>query len=107
MIERNTDCPKCARAKWHATGHFNVNRHGLRRAALVCDACGYAFSSGRQDAIAAGEALGGVVEVEPAVRSVVPAPTLPGTRIRQTVGGLSPVGTLAHDWKTRQSGGED
>lgn len=102
MIARNTDCPKCARAKWHATGRFNVNRHGLRRAALVCDHCGYAFSSGRQDAIAAGEALGGVVEVEPDVRSIIPAPTLPGTRIRQP--GLLPVGALVNDWKVRQSG---
>ena len=92
-----TDCWKCLRSRWHATGRFNHNRHGIRRAELICDLCGYAFSSGREDAIQAGEAAA-AARPEPEVSQ--PAVRLQG---RQDMAG---VGSLATDWKAKQAGEE-
>lgn len=101
-------CPHCYREnKWHATGQFNVNRHNRRRAELVCDGCGYAFSSGRPDAMAEGERVRGEVPSEDAPRelhAVIPQMSLPGTRPRQD--DFTAVGSLVPDWKNRQAGDE-
>lgn len=106
MVIHVVECPKCWKARWHATGRFNENRHGLRRAECICDSCGYAFSSGRPEAIAAGEAViaasGPEAEWLPPLVQV-PVPTLPHTSIRQPV----QVGSLAKDWKQKQLGNDD
>jgi hypothetical protein len=42
---------------WKATGRFNENHRGLRRAEVQCETCGYVWSTGLPDAIEAGEAV--------------------------------------------------
>lgn len=106
-VSVSVDCPKCLKSRWHATGRFNHNRHGLRRAECVCEFCGYAFSSGRPIAIEAGERIvaenGGTAPVDPPLVRV-PQPTLPHTSIPRA---LASVGSLAKDWKQKQSGGDE
>lgn len=101
-------CPRCFKeGRWHATGRFNENRHGRRRAELVCDGCHYAFSSGRPEAVTEGDRVRGdvpSVDAPAEVRSVIPQVSLPGTRPRQN--DFSAVGSLAADWKVRQAGDE-
>jgi len=111
------DCPKCVirgqkGTRWHATGQRNSNRFGMRRAELVCDVCGYAFSSGRPAALAAAEAISGPDTVIPSQprEVVIPAPMLPGTdipqpRLRKI--GLQAIGALVKDWKQRAYGGDE
>lgn len=105
------ECSRCFRSRWHATGAFNQNRHGLRRAECVCECCGYAFSSGRPEAIAAALAVRGVVEKEPEAGDLrVPQPTLPHSRRSDRPADFVTTGELARraigDYKRRQSGSE-
>jgi hypothetical protein len=93
------ECPKCWRSRWSATGRFNENRHGLKRAECVCASCGYVFSSGRPEAIAAGEA----VSRAPVVETPLQQPSLPHSKVTQP-SGFTKVGTLAKDFKRRQAG---
>lgn len=95
-MSATTDCYRCWRSKWKATGRFNTNRHGIRRAELICDMCGYAFSSGKPDAIQAGEAATATLPVPKPMQQ--PAVRLQG---RQDMAG---VGSLATDWKAKQAG---
>lgn len=107
-----TDCYKCLSSKWRATGRFNENRFGRRRAELVCETCGYAFSSGKPDGIEAGELAkaSGVNDTEMA--AVIPQRTIPGTRVQQPIGEpeMTRVGSLGkaldRDWKSAQAGDE-
>lgn len=71
------ECFRCGRAQWHATGRFERNRRGLRRAECICDACGYTFFSGRPIAMdAALVALGDVDAVAPPTPTMEPLPRL-------------------------------
>lgn len=103
-------CFRCHAEKWHATGRFNTSRHGVRRAELVCDACGYRFSSGYPAAIEAAAAERGECEITPETPAVVvPQPTLPveGAHVRRDQGFVSPRGwaqRLAEDFKFKQAG---
>jgi len=109
-------CPKCVvrgqkGERWHATGGRNTNRHGMRRAELVCDVCGYAFSSGWPAALAAAEAISGP-DTEPAIvrpaEIRVPQPSLPGAHVQPVLrkSDLSSIGALVNDWKKKQAGDE-
>lgn len=106
MVIHVVECPKCFRARWHATGRFNVNRHGLKRAECVCEVCGYAFSSGRPEAIAAGEAI--TVPQSDAPSTDTEPSTDFRSRLRSAAerGGMVPVGALVGDWKIKQAGDE-
>jgi len=107
------ECPRCFKAKWHATGLFNVNRHKLRRAECVCESCGYMFSSGRPEAITAGELIRGPEEIQaiegqapdPPVR--VPQPSLPHARVLQQPSEFTAVGSLVKDFKRLQAGEDE
>jgi hypothetical protein len=73
-----------ADSRWTATGRFNVNRHGHRRAELRClsPGCNTFWSSTRQEALAAGEAIAADPEMAPGTNELpasvrVPQPTLP------------------------------
>lgn len=101
------ECPRCANHgqqghQWHATGVRNTNRHGRRRAVLICDVCGYAFSSGLPAAMAAAEAIGPDDYVPPIDEetAVVPQPSIPGTRVLQP-SPFTKVDELAVDWKQK------
>jgi hypothetical protein len=102
MVSHSVDCFKCLASVWHATGRFNTSRRGLRRAELVCDACGYGFSSARPEAIAAAEAI---LQPEPArpIRGNARMVYVPPSR-----SGLTAAGPLAQDWKRKaaQESGE-
>lgn len=52
-MDLSVTCYRCWKSQWHATGRFEANRRGLRRAECVCDACGYVFFSGRETALTA------------------------------------------------------
>lgn len=96
----STDCYSCLSSKWRATGRFNENRFGRRRAELICEACGYSFSSGKPDAIAAGEqaqAQGGYQPPQPVESQPV---------VYRQPADLASVSGLANDWKSRQAGEE-
>lgn len=110
-------CPHCVvrgrpGASWRATGLFNANRRGLRRAELRCldPACGRAFSSGQAAALLAGEAAAMDPELQPTVLPLgtyVPQPTLPLERSRRP--DFVHAGDLARavrmrDFKRRASG---
>ncbi len=104
-VVQHVECPRCFRARWHATGQFNVSRRNLRRAELVCDSCSYPFSSARPEAIAAGEAIiaeRGEVQAEPPLVKV-PQPSLPHSKMYQSKG-LTGVMSMAEDWKKKQAG---
>jgi hypothetical protein len=102
------ECPKCVlrstASRWHATGRFSTSRHGLRRAELVCGVCGYVFSSGRAEAIAAGEAVAAAAPPPPPP-APTKQPTLPHAAVRQP-SDLTPVGAIARDFKKLQAGDE-
>ena len=111
-------CPKCSvrgqsGERWHATGRRNTNRYGRRRAELVCDVCGYAFSSGLPAALEAAEGVSGVDDVQPPPKSPA-APrvlrVIPGTFVQppevRRQRELEPVGALVKDWKLKQAGDE-
>lgn len=107
-MSATTDCWKCFRSKWKATGRFDFNRNGRRRALLICEACGYAFSSGKPDAIAAAEA---VADPDADMSAVIPQRSLPHTRIpQQGDHEMTRVGSMAvaldRDWKAKQAGDE-
>lgn len=55
---RSNTHPSGAAPRWQATGEFNTNARGLRRAVLRClvERCGCFWSSALPDAIAAGQA---------------------------------------------------
>jgi len=126
------ECPKCHKAgRWHATGRFDRNRHQLRRAELICDVCRYAFSSGLPEAMAAGELVAATfgqapAAPTPAIPQPLPLEVLPvdpcegepaaGTaglprlarRVSSSTGAtgnsMTRVGTLAVDYRQRQTG---
>jgi hypothetical protein len=110
-----TECWKCFKTKWKATGRFNQNRNGRPRAELICEACGYAFSSGKPDAIAAGEQVqaqaGAAVFGDGTSQPVnVQLHYQPGFKaeLNMKTGKTSftQTHTLANDWKSRQAGEE-
>lgn len=86
------ECPRTSshrdgsRPRWIATGEFNTNGRGLRRAVLRClvPGCGYYWSSGLPEAIAAGERLAADPETAPSEPCPVPVPqpTLPMSTTR-------------------------
>lgn len=98
------DCPRCFRSRWHATGAFNVNRHGLKRAECICDSCGYAFSSGRPEALEKATAARGPEDTQPVEPPpiAVPQPSLPHARVLQQKGDFAAVGSLVKDFKRLQ-----
>lgn len=122
------ECPRptCpAPLRWKATGEAGPNRWGRMRAEFHCEGCGRKFSSGLQDAITACNIVRaanglepvafGIVRTEPkpavALPLSVPMPSVPMPIVRQQRGGFASVGTIAADFKARQSGerepGED
>ncbi len=109
------ECPRCvvrgqSGARWHATGRRNTNKHQRRRAELVCDVCGYAFSSSLPAAMEAAEAISGPDDGQPPTvappPAPIPQPSLPGTRVLRQ-GNLTPVGSMAKDWKQRAYGDDE
>jgi len=48
-------CHRCHSPRYEATGVFNVNRFGMRRAEVRCQDCGYVWPCGLSGALAAGE----------------------------------------------------
>lgn len=106
------ECPKCAirgqrGLKWHATGRRNTNRHGRRRALLVCDSCGYTFSSALPAAMAAVEVLSGPDDYAPPLRTLK-QPALPGASVQQPPASLfTRVRDLLYDWKRKQAGDDE
>jgi len=108
-------CPCCvvhARPgqKWHGTGAFNQNRHGLRRAELVCDVCGYRWSSGLPAAIDAGAAERGDNELPPVNAPPVPVPQpslpIPGLHV-PTSQPFASTRALVEDFRRRQTGARE
>ena len=106
------DCPKCHGTRWHASGHIHTSRRNLQRAELVCDRCGYHFTSGLPKALDAAAAERGDCELTPDVPVAVPQPslTLPGAHVRRHQGFVG-VGELARravaDYKRRQIGEDE
>jgi hypothetical protein len=97
------ECPRCHRAKWHVTGATDTNRFQRLRAAVVCDACGYVWSTGLPAAMQALEAWRAAhgdepsesPRTEPAPPTVpVPAPTLFGGTLVPQSQGFVKVGAL-------------
>lgn len=86
------ECPRAnthptgSASRWTATGEFNESRRGLRRAELRCEVCGYYWSSGLPEAIAAGENAASDPELQPAPALppgvYVPQPSLPMQKTR-------------------------
>lgn len=103
------ECPRCFKARWHATGAFNVNRHGLKRAECVCESCGYAFSSGRPAALEAAAAVRGPEDTPPVEPPpiAVPQPSLPHARVLQQPREFTTVGALVRDFKQLQTGEDE
>lgn len=103
------ECFRCFKAQWHATGRFEANRRGLRRAECVCDGCGYVFFSGRESAIqAAHDALAAtgaaVVPSGPPVTTGAAARSV--TQTPKPVEGFSSSHQLVADLKRKLLGGE-
>lgn len=109
MIVHVVDCPRCYKSRWHATGAFNVNRHGLKRAECVCESCSYVFSSGRPEALEAAAAARGPEDEAPFEPPpiAVPQPSLPHARVLQRPREFTAVGSLARDFKKLQAGEEE
>lgn len=78
------ECPKCWKARWHATGGITHNRHGRARAELVCESCGYVFGSIRPEAL---QAAAGVDAADRALDRKGPA-------LRQGSLGFTKIGEL-------------
>ena len=103
MILHVVECPRCFKARWHATGAIRENRFGLPRAECVCESCNYTFTSPRPEALeaakAARAAIGEPAPVVTANAQRVPpiAPKLPFTS----------AGALAADFKKRTRGEGD
>lgn len=99
------DCPRCFKARWHATGRFNVNRHDRRRAELICDACGYAFASALPEALTTGETVAVTLPSPPPPR--VPVATKQPYLSPTAAPTMTPVAQLARDFRKLAAGDDE